>query len=46
MSYSGLVFDLLIGFILLNRSLRLYAMPPILIFNVTNSILFNIKDFW
>ncbi|MEP7263526.1 MAG: HTTM domain-containing protein [Bacteroidota bacterium] len=39
--YGGLVFDLLVGFLLLWRPTRIYAMITALIFNITNSIIFH-----
>lgn len=39
--YGGLVFDLLVGFLLLWKPTRIYAMITALIFNITNSVIFH-----
>ncbi|MGV7221094.1 MAG: HTTM domain-containing protein [Nitrospinales bacterium] len=44
-SYGGLIFDLAIGFLLINKKTRLLAIFFLLIFNITNSFLFSIGVF-
>lgn len=44
-TYGGLLYDLLIGFLLLNRRTLWYCLPLILCFNFFNSFLFNIGTF-
>ena len=44
-SYGGLLFDLLIGFMLINRRTRLLALPLLLFFHLLNAFLFNIGVF-
>lgn len=44
-SYGGLVFDLTIGFLLLSRRTRELALIPLMLFHVTNALVFNIGVF-
>lgn len=44
-SYTGILFDLSIGFLLLSRRTRPFALIPLLAFHITNSFLFNIGIF-
>lgn len=41
MSWSGMIFDLAIGWMLLNRRLRWWALPFVLFFHVTNQLTFR-----
>ena len=41
LAYSGLLFDLFIGFFLLIKKTRVYALILVLLFNVSNHLLFN-----
>ena len=45
MSYGGLLFDGLIGFMLLSKKLRRWALIPILLFHTSNNFLWNIGTF-
>jgi len=45
LSYGGLVFDLVIGFVLLVPGVRLLALLPLAGFHVTNAIMYNIGIF-
>lgn len=40
-TYAGMIFDLVIGFLLLNRKTLKIGIAGVLIFNITNSILFD-----
>ena len=40
-TYSGLVFDLLIGFMLWSNRTRLFAIPLVVFFNIMNHVLFD-----
>jgi len=44
-SYTGLIFDLFIGFLLLNKRYRRIALIPIIIFHIFNHFLWNIGSF-
>lgn len=41
MSWSGVLFDLLVGFMLISRRYRWWAMPFVLFFHVTNQLTFR-----
>lgn len=45
MSYTGLIYDLFIGFFLLNKKTRKYAFISVVIFHVFTYLLFNIGVF-
>jgi hypothetical protein len=44
-SYTGVVFDLLIGFLLLSRRTRIWTIPVLLFFHVSNHFIWNIGAF-
>ena len=44
-SYAGLAFDLGVGFVLLSRRWRVWALPAILFFHVTNHFIWSIGAF-
>lgn len=44
-SYAGLIFDLLIGFMLFSRKWRYWALLPIIVFHIMNHFLWTIGTF-
>ena len=45
MSYGGLIFDLVIGFVLLSKRFRVWALPFLLFFHISNHFLWTIGTF-